>query len=254
MVIDGQMRLVLPVGLAVDIDGSRRVVVLVGVVHLLDSCRWVRLHNLPALAVVQLHPVVLAVFDLASALERLGEQLTQVVVVGGVLKTKVADVAKVLVELLCSELALMISERIMKRTREGVAEILDGRGLLLLANLLVLLLVGSRLKALPWQSTTEEVHENVTEGLEIVSAGLLASQVGVDTHVTSSTRKRLALPVRDVLLRLGITVLLGHTEVDNVDHVGALGARAPDEEVVGLDVPIDEVLLVDGLDSRQLGR
>jgi hypothetical protein len=38
VVIDGQVGLILPVGLAVDIDGSRRVVVLVGVVHLLDRC------------------------------------------------------------------------------------------------------------------------------------------------------------------------------------------------------------------------
>jgi hypothetical protein len=74
-------------------------------VHLLDSCRRVRLHDLPALAVVQLHPVVLAILNLASALESLGEQLTQVVVVGGVLETEVTDVAKVLIELLCSELA-----------------------------------------------------------------------------------------------------------------------------------------------------
>jgi hypothetical protein len=212
----------------------------------------VRLHDLPALAIVQLHPVVLAVLNLASALERLGEELAEVVVVGGILETKVADVAKVLVEFLCCELALMISWRMMKRTRESVAEILDGRCLLLLANLLVLLLVGGRLEALPWQSTAKEIHENVTQGLEIVSAGLLASQMSVDTHVTSGTGQRLALPVRDVLLRLGITVLLGHTEVDNVDHVGALGAWATNEEVVGLDVPVDEVLLVDGLNSRQL--
>ena len=61
----------------------------------------------------------------------------------------------------------------------------------------------------------------------------------VDTHVTRSSRERLAFPVGDVLLRLGVAVLLGHAEVDNVDNVGALGAGAADEEVVGLDVAMN---------------
>jgi hypothetical protein len=65
------------------------------------------LHYLPAFAVVELHPVILAVLDLASALERLGEELTQVVVVRCVLEAEVAYVAKVLVELLCGLLALL---------------------------------------------------------------------------------------------------------------------------------------------------
>jgi hypothetical protein len=75
----------------------------------------------------------------------------------------------------------------------------------------------------------------------------------VDAHVSSGTRQGLAFPIGNVLLGLGVTVLLGHAKVDNVDDVGALGARATDEEVIGLDVTIDEVLLVDGLDARKLG-
>ena len=39
-----------------------------------------------------------------------------------------------------------------------------------------------------------------------------------------------------------------------MDNVGALRAGAADEEVIGLDVPVDQVLLVDCLNSRQLGR
>jgi hypothetical protein len=106
VVVDGQVGLVLPVRLAVDVDGGRRVLVHVGVVHLLDSCGWVRLHHLPTLAVVQLHPVVLAILNLPSALEGLGEELAQVVVVGGILESEVANVAEVLVEFLCVVLVL----------------------------------------------------------------------------------------------------------------------------------------------------
>lgn len=64
-----------------------------------------RLEHLPALSIVQLHPVVFAILDFASALEGLREQFAQVVIIGGVLETQVADVAEVLVELLCAQLA-----------------------------------------------------------------------------------------------------------------------------------------------------
>ena len=59
------------------------------------------------------------------------------------------------------------------RTREAFAQLLDRCGLLLLANLLVLLLVRRSLEALPRQTSAEEVHEDVTKRLEVVSARLL---------------------------------------------------------------------------------
>jgi hypothetical protein len=55
-----------------------------------------------------------------------------------------------------------------------------------------------------------------------------------------------------MLFCFGISVLLGHAEVDYVDDVGGLCAWFADEEVVGFDVSVDEVLFVDGLDSREL--
>ena len=106
MVVDGQVRLGLPVRLAVNVDSGRRVLVDVGMVHLLNG-RGVRLHYLPTLSVVQLHPVVLAVFNFASALERLGEEFAQVVVVRCVLEAEVTDIAQILVEFLCGSLAVL---------------------------------------------------------------------------------------------------------------------------------------------------
>ena len=76
--------------------------------------------------------------------------------------------------------------------------------------------------------------------------------MGVDTHVTRCTGKRLALPVRDVLLRLGVTVLLGHTEVHDVNNISTLRAWPANEEVIRLDIAVNEVLLMDGLNPRQL--
>ena len=54
-------------------------------------------------------------------------------------------------------------------TWKPFAEVFDCRCLFLLSNLLVLLLVGSSLEALPWQSTPEEVHEDMTQSLKIVT-------------------------------------------------------------------------------------
>ena len=56
---------------------------------------------------------------------------------------------------------------------------------------------------------------------------------------------------RDVLFRLWITVLLCHAKVNNVNNVLSLAARPTDEEVVGLDISIDEILLVYSLNTRQ---
>lgn len=50
-------------------------------------------HDLPALSVVQLHPVILSVLNFTGALEGLSEQFTEIVVVGRVLESEVANIA-----------------------------------------------------------------------------------------------------------------------------------------------------------------
>ena len=62
-----------------------------GVVMLLRRVRLV----LPSPAVVQFHPVVFAVFNLACTLESLREEVLEVVVVWGIFETEVADVSQV---------------------------------------------------------------------------------------------------------------------------------------------------------------
>jgi len=185
----------------------------------------------PPFAIVQLHPVVFSVIHLAAVLQGLSKESTKEVIVGCILKAKVSHVAQVLVELI----------------RKSFAKLLDCGGLLLFSNFLVLLLVGCSLKALPRKTTPQEVHKNVSQCLQVISSRLLASKMGVDTHVTRGARQALALPVWNVLLGLGVPVLLRHTEINNVDNVGSLGAGSANQEVVRLDVAIDEVLLVNSL-------
>lgn len=140
----------------------------------------------------------------------------------------------------------------MNSTRKSFAQVLDRSSLFLLANLLVLLLVRRGFQSLPWETSSQEVHENVTQSFQVISPGLLPAQMGVDTHVAGCTRQRFSLTIRDMLLGLWITILLGHAKVDDMDNVGGLGIRAADEEVVGLDVTVDQIFLVDRLDAREL--
>jgi hypothetical protein len=76
--------------------------------------------------------------------------------------------------------------------------------------------------------------------------------VGADGGVPCRARQVFALTERDVFA-LRVLVALGQTEVNDVDVV--LGAFiAANEEVVGFDVPMDDALLVDLLDTVDLNK
>ena len=61
--------------------------------------------SLPPFSIVELHPIIFAILNLATVLEGLSEQITKEVVVGGVLETEVANVAQILIELVWIALA-----------------------------------------------------------------------------------------------------------------------------------------------------
>ena len=74
--------------------------------------------------------------------------------------------------------------------------------------------------------------------------------MGVDGSVSSCAGQVLVLAIRDVKVSLGVSVLFGKSEIDNIDLISSL-ANAH-EEIVGLDVSVDKVSRVDILDSRDL--
>lgn len=131
--------------------GSR----LMTVVHLVVAV-WVLVCSggLPAAAAVDLHPVVFTVFHFSGITERFGQDLTEMIVVWSLLKSEVSAVFKVFSEFLWYT----------------GAEFSNGNSGLFVTNLFVLLLVGLSLQSLPGESTTQEVDEDVTKGLEIISA------------------------------------------------------------------------------------
>ena len=96
----------------------------------------------------------------------------------------------------------------------------------------------------------EEVHQNISKGLQVIPVRLLDTQVSIDGCIASSTRKLLVLPVWDMKMCLRVVELLSETKVNDVDLVATL-ANAH-QEVVGFDVVVDKVVGMDILYVRYL--
>lgn len=56
-----------------------------------------------------------------------------------------------------------------------------------------------------------------------------------------------------MLFSFRVSILLCHAEVDHMNDVSSLGTRPTDQEIVRFDIAIDEIFLVNRLDSRKLG-
>jgi len=74
----------------------------------------------------------------------------------------------------------------------------------------------------------------------------------MNAHVTRRSRQTFVLTERDVLLRRRVDVLFGETKVDDVDDMLLPVGVPSNQEVLGLDVPVDEVLGVDIFYPRDL--
>jgi hypothetical protein len=77
-----------------------------------------------------------------------------------------------------------------------LAQDLHWGGHLLLTDLLVLLLLGGGLQSLPGEGAPVEVHEDVAQGLHVVSPALFDSQMGVDRGVAGRPGQILVLSNR----------------------------------------------------------
>ncbi len=133
---------------------------------------------------------------------------------------------------------------------EAAAKEVGGSGHFLFHDAIILLLLRGSLQTLPGKSATQKVHEDVSEGLEVVSAGLFNTQMSVDGSVTSSTSQVLVLSVGDVEVGLWVAEFLRETKVNDVDLIAALSNTH--QEIVWFDVTMDEVAGVNVLDARNL--
>ena len=73
------------------------------------------------------------------------------------------------------------------------------------------------------------------------------AEMGVDRGITGSASQVLVLPVRNVKVSLGVTVLFGQTEVDDIDLIATLANSH--QEVVRLDITMDKRLSMDVFDT-----
>lgn len=69
--------------------------------------------------------------------------------------------------------------------------------------------------------------------------------MGVDAHVSGSAGETLVLPVGDVLASLWVNVLLSQAKVNDIDDGLLLVRLTTNKKVLGLDVTIDELFLMD---------
>lgn len=92
------------------------------------------------------------------------EQLPKVVIVRSLEKVQSSHISEVGCQLL----------------RIALAQHLNGRGSLGVAYFLVSLLQCVGLETLPWQVSSQEIHEHVPQGLEIIPPALLLAQMSID--------------------------------------------------------------------------
>mmetsp|Transcript_13224 Transcript_13224/g.19985 ORF Transcript_13224/g.19985 Transcript_13224/m.19985 type:complete len:252 (+) Transcript_13224:510-1265(+) len=165
--------------------------------------------------------------------EQVTEHPPQVRNVGLGLKLKTATISKVLSELTGTSLA-----------KRG-----DGDGLLLLHDKLILLRGALGLESLPGKTSFEEVHEDVSDGFEIIATGLFHPQVIVDGGVTGSTCEGPSLALGDVLEGAGMAVAFRQSEINAVHKVPRPASVR--DEVSRLDITMDEMATVHDLDAFQ---
>lgn len=55
-----------------------------------------------------------------------------------------------------------------------------------------------------------------------------------------------------MLLGLWVTVLFGHAKINNVNDIGGFTSGSSNQEVVWFDISVDQVLLMNSLDSGEL--
>jgi len=97
--------------------------------------------------------------------------------------------------------------------------------LLLFLYLGILFSLGFSWKTLPWEGSHEEIKYNVTNALEVISSGLLVSQMSVQTCISSRTCQILSIFEGDVFL-IGTFVTFGQTKINNKNCIFGLFTTA----------------------------
>jgi hypothetical protein len=181
----------------------------------------------------QAAPVVDVVVLVAQSAHQLQEVLAQVVVVRLLVVLQRAGVVQVHREL----------------EGQALAEQVGRQGHLALRDLLVLLGLVVVADALPGQVPLQQVDQHVAQRLQVIPAALLDAEVRVDGRVPGRAHEGAPLPVGHVLVAAAVPVLAAQPEVHHEQVVRLL--LQPHQEVFGLEIPVEDVPVVHGLDPLE---
>mmetsp|Transcript_31907 Transcript_31907/g.77324 ORF Transcript_31907/g.77324 Transcript_31907/m.77324 type:complete len:272 (+) Transcript_31907:158-973(+) len=143
-----------------------------------------------------------------------------------------------------------VSQVFRKLRRTSLAQGRNGNGLFLFHNELVFLGGRLGLESLPWKSSLEEINQDITNRLEIISSRLFHSQVIVNGSITRSTSKRSSFTLRNVLKGTRVAITLGKTEINAIDKV-TIASSTISDKVGRLDISVNQVARVHQLDTLQ---
>ena len=104
----------------------------------------------------------------------------------------------------------------------SMAQILNRSVHFAFLNLSVLFLLGLGGKALPWELSLQEIEKDIAQALQVVSAGLLVTEMRVEGGVSSCSGQVLPFFPWNVLSGLGVSESLRQAEIDKVDVGGLL--------------------------------
>ena len=155
-------------------------------------------------------------------------------------KEMTKEVAQVgIVRLIIEAKSTGVIQENTKLGRESMTQEIRGSGHLLLQDTIVLFRRRSSLETLPRKGTSEEIHQDISKRFEVITTTLLDTQVSVDGGIAGSSSETLVLSVRDVNMGLGVTELLGETEIDDIDLI-ATPSNVHDE-VFRFDIAVNVI-------------
>lgn len=169
------------------------------------------------------HPVEDVIILVPAFVKEIFEKFAEVAYVGLLLEFHGAAVVQIVADFL----------------GQILAELINLGGQLLVFDFFILLLFRARWNTLPRQLALDEIQKHIAKRLEVVSPGLLHAQVSVDRCVSRGSRQILAISVRDMLTRFGLSKSFGEPKVDDIDIM--LFFPNPYEEVVRLDISVQEM-------------
>ena len=118
---------------------------------------------------------------------------------------------------------------------------------LFLLDRIVFLVLAATWQTLPWERSLNQVEENMADCFQIIASALFNALMGRDRGIPGSPSEILTVLVRN-MLALTVLIALGQTEV-NDENVVSSGLSASDQEVIGLDITMDDTLLMHFLNS-----